>query len=165
MSYPKGCGWSIGKARATEIGHSLFSMGFQAIVNPMYQKIRRMGIDVYVEGKNGNLKAVMESTNFGYFYMSKQKAERTVILLNQHPYVPHILVVSFPVNYLSFKSYFRKEGIIVLELGFQTVPKWLYNGYPHLFVKHPNLIMEGRKTQYRTTKKLRRLFNKLGIYP
>jgi len=167
--YPKDCTWLIGYSRMLEVGKALRRLGFKYI---KIRSTRSKGLDFKVFDRRHRLILAIEVTN--YNLTSYQNYERFIgvrNLLNEIEKIhgcKKLFIASFEENLKHFKKQYAMNNIDVITLGFQTVPKGLFDSNPQLFpITKKNSVRKLRRkgvsTQITTTLKLKEYMKKNSL--
>ena len=160
--YPKDCTWLIGYSRMLEVGKALRRLGFK---NIKIRSTRSKGLDFKVFDRRHRLILAIEVTN--YNLTSYQNYERFIgvrNLLNEIEKIhgcKKLFIASFEENFKHFKKQYPIHNIDTMVLGFQTVPKRLFDSNPQLFPTTKKnsvrkLRRKGVSTQTITTLRLKK---------
>lgn len=159
--YPKNSTWAIGFARTQEIGKALRRLGFDIKI----RSTRSKGLDFKIFDRRHNLILAVEVTNYNETSYQNYKGFMGVRdLLNDIAKIHNckkLFIASFEENFKPFKKQYPMNDIDVMVLGFQTVPKLLFDSNPQLFpTTEPNYVRKlrrkGYSTQSNTTFKLKK---------
>lgn len=159
--YPKDCTWLIGYTRMLEVGKALRRLGFDIKI----RSTRSKGLDFKVFDRRHRLILGIEVTNYNLdSYQSYARFVGVRNLLNDIEKIhgcKKLFIASFEKNFQSFKKQYTIYNIDTLILGFQVVPKGLFDSNPQLFpTTEPNYVRKlrrkGYSTQTNTTLKLKK---------
>ena len=160
--YPRNCTWLIGYSRMLEVGKALRRLGFKDI---KIRSTRSKGIDFKVFDRRHNLILAVEVTNYNLTsYQNFERFKGVRDKLNDIAKIHNckkLFIASFERNFIPFKKQYAIHNIDVIVLGFQTVPKGLFDSNPKLFptTEHNfvrKLRRKGYSTQTNTTLKLKK---------
>ena len=159
--YPRNCTWLIGYSRMLEVGKALRRLGFKDI---KIRSTRSKGIDFKVFDRRHNLILAVEVTNYNLdSYQNYERFKGVRDRLNDIAKIhscKKLFIASFEENFKPFKKQYALHKIDTIVLGFQTVPKGLFDSNPKLFPRTSSsyslLRRKGYSTQTTTTLRLKK---------